>query len=84
MNTIRAGQFRSKRSRRQDGTAVLIILALLAILLTYVGFNLATLRSLERNVKLLEHRQLVRLSHVVISTNSIPATNGLTVSSESR
>ena len=84
MNTIRASQFRRERARGQDGAAVIIVLALLAILLTYVGFNLATVRSLERNVKLLEHRQIMRLSHVVISTNSIPTTNALPAPSEAR
>ena len=47
--------------RRRDGFAVLVVLALVAILLTYVAYNLRTLSSLDREVKLIEQHQLRRL-----------------------
>lgn len=77
MNILQAMHVRCRNSRRQGGFAVFVVLALLAILLTYMSFNLTTVRSLERNVKLLEHRQVQRLNHITIATNSIPWSHDL-------
>ena len=50
------------RSRKgQQGTAVIVLLFLLAILLIYIGGNLRTLDSLGRELKILEQRQARRL-----------------------
>jgi hypothetical protein len=68
--------------RRQAGSAVIVVMALLAIILVYVAGNLRTLNSLDRELKLLERQQTRRLqatarvTHIspaaVIGTNSVP------------
>ena len=47
--------------RRQQGTAMIVVLALLAIVLIYVGDNLKTLHHLSRELKLVERHQTRRL-----------------------
>lgn len=64
--------------RRQQGTAVIIMLAILSIVLIYVGTNVRNLRRLDREIKLTEQRQLQRLeAHASPApapalTNSVP------------
>jgi len=68
--------------RCQSGSAVIVVMALLAIILVYVAGNLRTLNSLGRELKLLELQQTRRLqtaapttnstSAITIGTNSIP------------
>jgi hypothetical protein len=48
--------------RRQDGSVVLILLALLAIMLILTAANSTTLWHLHRELNLLEHRQIERLN----------------------
>ena len=66
---------------RQSGSAVIIVLALLTIIMIYVAGNLRTLNSLGRELKLLERQQIHRLQAVratnsppaiIIATNSVP------------
>ena len=61
--------------RRESGSAFIVVLALLAILLGYVSFNVLTLDRLSREVKFVEKRQIRRLQAYVPSTNSLPLTN---------
>lgn len=61
--------------RRENGTAVIVVLALLAILLGYVSFNVLTLDRLSREVKFVEKRQIRRLQASVALTNSPSLTN---------
>ena len=49
---------RPGRSAGQQGSAVIVVLAFLAIMLLYVGSNLNSLAGLHRELKLVEHRQL--------------------------
>jgi type II secretory pathway pseudopilin PulG len=58
---------------RQAGSAVIVVMALLAIILVYVASNLRTLNSLGRELKLLERQQTRRLQTAVRATNSPPA-----------
>jgi len=60
--------------RRQAGSAVIIVLALLAIILVYVAGNLRTLSSLGRELRLLERQQTRRLQTANATTNSPSAT----------
>jgi hypothetical protein len=60
--------------RRQAGSAVIVVMALLAIILVYVAGNLRTLNSLGRELKLLEHQQTHRLQTNTQTTNTLPAT----------
>ncbi len=62
----------SPSRRRQQGTAMIVVLALLAIILIYVADNLQTLHHLGRELKLLEQRQIRRLQAAPETTNSPP------------
>ena len=82
VHTSRFKLLDSPRSGRQSGSAVIIVMALLALILVYVAGNLRALTNLGRELKLLERQQIRRLQHasyrtnappvIVIGTNSIP------------
>ena len=59
--------------RQQAGSAVIIVLALLTIMLVYVAGNIRTLNSLGRELRLLERQQTHRLQTAAQKTNSPPA-----------
>jgi hypothetical protein len=61
------------RRRRQSGSAVIVVFALLAIILVYVAANLRTINSLGRELKLLERQQTHRLQTISQRTNAPPA-----------
>ncbi len=58
--------------RHQSGSAVIVVMALLAIMLIYVAGNLRTLNSLDRELKLLELKQTRRLQTAARQTNTPP------------
>ena len=58
---------------RRSGSAVIVIMALLAIILIYVAANLRTLYILGAELRLLERRQVQRLQGVPPVTNAPPA-----------
>ena len=60
--------------RRQSGSAVIVVMALLAILLVYVAGNIRTLANLGRELRLLERQQIRRLQSSAPRTNSTPVT----------
>jgi|CZKM01.1.fsa_nt_gi type II secretory pathway pseudopilin PulG len=62
------------RPRRQSGSAVIVVLALLSIILVYVAGNLRTLTSLDRELQLLERQQIRRLQTATQKTNTPPST----------
>jgi len=70
---------RIRSSRREYGVAVIVILALLAILMIYVAGNLRTLDHLEREVQLLERKQILRLQ-----ATARPASSAVEAPGESR
>ena len=70
----------SRPPRRQSGSAVIVVMALLAIILVYVAGNLRTLTSLGRELKLLERQQIRRLQSASPRTNPPPA---ITISTNS-
>jgi hypothetical protein len=57
----------------RSGMAVIIVLAFLAIILIYLAGNARTLFWLERDLKLVEQKQVHRLEATNIKTNSIEA-----------
>ena len=61
------------RRRRQSGSAVIVVFALLAFILVYVAANLRTINSLGRELKLLERQQTHRLQTISQRTNTPPA-----------
>jgi hypothetical protein len=58
--------------KRQDGVATVIMLILVALVLSFIVANIATLSALHNDVKRIEQRQLRRLHSVTpsASTNS--------------
>jgi hypothetical protein len=63
---------RAKASaHREDGSAALVVVAILAIVLLYLGSTLQTLNQLNRTIKLVERRQLHRLETLGARTNSV-------------
>ena len=63
----------SRSRRRQSGSAVIVVIALLAILLVYVAGNIRTLSNLGRELRLLERQQTRRLQGAALRTNLPPA-----------
>jgi len=63
----------SRSTRRQSGSAVIVIMALLSILLLYMAYNLQTLANLGRELRLLERQQTRRLQATAPKTNAPPA-----------
>jgi hypothetical protein len=63
----------SRFKRSQSGSAVIVIMALLAILLLYMAYNIKTLANLGRELRLLERQQTRRLQTTAPRTNSPPA-----------
>lgn len=70
----------ARKRQAQRGVAVIVVLALLAIILLYIGANARTLYYLGRELKLIERQQLQRLAQPLPRTNSIPAPNPRTPS----
>ncbi len=58
--------------KRQDGIASVIVLILLALVLSFIIANIATLSALHNDVKRIEQRQIRRIQSVTpsASTNS--------------
>ncbi len=57
---------------QERGSAVIVVIAILAILLIYIGGNLRTLHLLSRDLKQIEQKQLRRLSVPSPATNAPP------------
>jgi len=58
---------------RQSGSAVIVVMALVAIILLYVAGNLRTLHNLGRELRLIERQQVRRLQKATPPTNAPPA-----------
>ena len=65
--------------RRQHGSAVIVVIALVAIVLIYVAGNVRTLHFLTREVKLVEQRQVRRLAAIKIPRPAVMAPAAETV-----
>jgi type II secretory pathway component PulK len=61
--------------RNEQGMAVVIVITLLAILLIFVAGNIRTLHLLNRELKLLEKRQIQRLQTTTLQSSSLSNTN---------
>ena len=58
--------------KRQQGLAVIVMLILLALVLSFIMANASTLTTLHNDVKRIEQRQIRRLNSITVqaSTNS--------------
>jgi hypothetical protein len=59
---MKISRFNLSRRHRQSGSAVLIFITLLAIMLMLITANSSTLLHLHRELKLLDQRQVERLN----------------------
>jgi hypothetical protein len=57
---------------RQNGTAMIVVITILAMLLLYVGANVRALDHLQREIKLVERRQIRRVQPASLKTNTAP------------
>ncbi len=57
--------------------AVIVVMVIISILLIYIGGNLRTLHFLQRDLKQIEQKQLLRLESTGTVTNSSAGTNGI-------
>lgn len=83
----------ARRLHKQQGMAVIVVIALFAIMLLFLGMSLRSLNYLRQDLKLIERQQLQRIHQNPTATNSaaIPpaspnepsATNPLPLSSKS-
>jgi hypothetical protein len=73
----RAFGSKTRQSRRgsQDGTAVIVVLVFLSLLLIYITANLRTLYSLGRELKLIDQKQTRRLESSSRTNTFLTATN---------
>jgi hypothetical protein len=62
------------RPTRQSGTAVIVVLVIIAILMIYVAGNIRTLHNVGKELKLIEQKQVHRLDKLQTS-NSKPQGN---------
>lgn len=59
--------------QREEGVAVIVVLALLSIMLIFVNANTRALYSLGRELKLVEQQQIKRLNARTSRTNAVTA-----------
>ncbi len=65
-------------ARRQQGMAVIVVMALLSIILIYLADNIRTLYSLGQELKLVERQQTRRLQAIGPLTTAPATTNAAT------
>jgi hypothetical protein len=66
----------TNRRKRKDGVAAIIMLALLALVLTFIFANLRALSDLRGELKIIEQKQIRRLNHSMTNTPpGLPTTN---------
>ena len=61
-----------KTANRSSGSAVVIVIALIALMLVFVTANLRSISNFGRELKLLENRQVRRITHSQAVTHKIP------------
>ncbi len=71
--SIQARANRLAGRRTQAGSAVIVVIALLSIVLLYLAFNARTLQLLHRHVQFIETVQLRRLASTSAKTNGPPS-----------
>ena len=64
--------------RDERGSAVVVVITLLAIILIYIAGNARTLQHLDREVKLIERKQVRRIASPA-NTNSVQRSESLPV-----
>ena len=70
--------------RGERGSAAIVVLVLLFLIVAFAAGNTVTLRSLKRELQLVEQRQLTKYGAAAVTNSVTPATTGATVSRPSR
>ena len=60
------------RASRQSGFAVIVMMILISIILIYIAGNLRMLHHLNRDLQLVEQKQIQRVNPPYSRTNSLP------------
>jgi len=69
-------RLRSPRApRNEDGMAVIVVIALFAIMLLFLGGTAHSLNQLRQDMRVIERQQLRRLQQPYVLTNAIATTN---------
>ena len=68
----------SRRQRNQGGSAVIVVIGLLAIIMVYMAGNIRTLTNLGRELTLLERKQTQRLQAKTWEAHPAPAPSATT------
>jgi hypothetical protein len=63
------------RRKRKDGVAAIVMLALLALVLTFIFANLRALSDLRGELKIIEQKQIRRLNHSMTAPSGAITTN---------
>jgi|GEM_PF-3160938 hypothetical protein len=64
---LRANSFRCSRS--DDGSAVVVVLVLLLAIMAFLEANTGTLRSMKRELQLIEQRQLIKYGESALTNH---------------
>jgi hypothetical protein len=65
----------TNRRKRKDGVAAIVMLALLALVLTFIFANLRALSDLRGELKIIEQKQIRRLNHSMTTPSGATTTN---------
>jgi hypothetical protein len=76
--------FPARSRQRQSGVAVIVMLALLSIMLIYIAANSRSLSHLDRELKLIEQRQIQRLERLSATLRTPPAADTNAVLAEAK
>jgi len=65
----------SRFGRNEEGMAVIVVIALFAIMMLFMGMSLRSLDYLRQDLKIIERQQLQRIQQRSSVTNAVIATN---------
>jgi hypothetical protein len=65
----------------ESGVAVIVMLVLTAILLTFVAVDVASLRQLRQELRLVDREQLLRLQRASVPTNTVQGAEAPSINS---
>jgi hypothetical protein len=78
------GHSHPSHGANQAGMAVIVVMILISIILIFMAGNVRTIRNLDRDVKLIERAQTLRLQSPAAPTNTASVANGINTQSAAR
>ena len=73
MNLSPNSERKTRNSKRESGSATILVLALVAILMVYLTTNQRVLHTLKREVRLVEQQQLKKFQPPAAKPVAVPA-----------